>query len=78
MKIGSSQRPISNVPTESNVVNENKTDSRKSSGNKAVDTMTDARVDGFAADGKITMGQRFQTKSSAVNVIRDGALTDDE
>ena len=78
MKIGSNQRPVSYGSTESKVVNEN-TDPQKSvasTSKKAVDTMTDARADGFAADGKITMSE-FKN-SEAKKVIFDWAITDDE
>ena len=75
MKIGSNQRPVSGS-TESNSVNEN-TDTKQSAvSKKAVDTMTDARADRFAADGKITMGEFKNSKTT--KVIQDGALTDDE
>lgn len=77
MKIGSNQRPGFNVPTESNVVSENKTDTKKNNANQAVDTMTDARADGFAADGKITMGERVKNSESK-KAIFDWALTDEE
>lgn len=76
MKIGSNQRSGFNVPTESNVISENKTDKTKSIINKAVDTMTDARTDGFAADGKITMGERV--KNSESKKVFDWAVTDEE
>lgn len=76
MKIGSNQRSGFNVPTESNVISENKTDKTKSIINKAVDTMTDARTDSFAADGKITMGERV--KNSESKKVFDWAVTDEE
>ncbi len=77
MKIGSNQRPGFNVSTESNVVSENKSDTKKSIANRAVDTMTDARTDGFAADGKISMGERVKNSESK-KAIFDWALTDEE
>lgn len=76
MKIGSNQNPGSYGLTESNFVNEN-TDTRKSfPTKKAVDTMTDARADGFAADGKITMGE-FKN-SEVKNVTHNWAIADEE
>ena len=77
MKIGSNQRPGFNVPTESNVVSENADTKKGATGKKTVDTMTDARADGFAADGKISMGERVKNSESKKAVF-DWAITDEE
>jgi hypothetical protein len=77
MKIGSNQNPVFYRSTESNVLSENADAKKGATSKKTVDTMTDARVDGFAADGKISMGERVKNSESKKAVF-DWAVTDDE
>ncbi|MCI0611938.1 hypothetical protein L0244_03015 [bacterium] len=76
MKIGSNQNPVSYSPTELNVVSENADTKKGAASKKTVDIMTDARAAGFAADGKITMGEL--KNSEPKKVILDWAITEEE